>query len=109
MGLNDAPLCSFLVNGFPTWDMFVLGVSQHGTPITHSALVPMAVCFLAIGLRFLRPLASGFAAGVAGHLVFVALHDTLVMNWLPGGMQELWLFANALFCVVLATAAAAKK
>ena len=28
LGLNSAPLCPYLVNGFPTWDLFALGRGQ---------------------------------------------------------------------------------
>jgi serine protease len=105
-GLNDAPLCPLLVNGFPAWDLFLLGFDQHGSFLTHSALVPLAACAATFLLKFLRPLAAGFAAGVAGHLTFVAVYGVLDIAWLPSGMQGLWLACNALFCLALATATA---
>jgi hypothetical protein len=107
-GLNNAPLSPYLVNGFPTWDLFCLGVAHHGSPLTHSVLAPMVVCVLALALRFLRPFAAGFSAGVAGHLAFVALYSTVEMGWLPEGMQPLWLWANVFVCVALSAATAAR-
>ena len=108
LGLNNAPLNPLLVNGFPAWDIFFLGVDQHGSFLTHSALAPIAFCGLVTVLRFLRPLAAGFAAGVAGHLAFVATHDVLTMGWLPEDMQTLWLGCNALFCLALSVACGAR-
>lgn len=107
-GLNDAPLNPLLVNGFPAWDIFFLGVQNHGSFLTHSALVPLGVCLLAAVVKLLRPLAAGFAAGVAGHLTFVTMTPVLTMHWLPEGMQTLWLVANVCFCLVLSVAAAVR-
>lgn len=108
LGLNDAPLSPYLVNGFPVWDVFWLGAEHHGSYFTHSALVPLALCLLAGAVRVLRPLAAGFAAGVAGHLAFVALANTVLLTWLPAGVQPLWLWANVFFCLVLSVAAASR-
>lgn len=108
LGLNDAPLNPLLVNGFPAWDLFLLGIDQHGSFLTHSAIVPLVVCTVVSVLRFLKPLAAGFAAGVAGHLIFVATHDVLTMSWLPEDMQTLWLACNAFFCLALSVACAVR-
>ena len=108
LGLNASPFNPLLVHGFPAWDIFLLGVENHGSLLFHSAIIPTAVCLAAALVRFLRPLASGFAAGVAGHLAFVAMTPVLDMNWLPEGMQALWLGANALMCLALSAAAAAR-
>lgn len=108
LGLNSEPLCPYLVNGFPTWDLFCLGVAQHGSLLTHSLLIPALVCCASLMIRILRPLAAGFAAGVAGHLVFVALNNTVEMSWLPEDLQVYWLAANAFVCVALATATASR-
>jgi hypothetical protein len=40
---------------------------------------------------------------VAGHLAFVWQHQTLRMEWLTPELQSLWLLANALLGVALAT------
>lgn len=108
LGLNEAPLSPYLVSGFPSWDIFLLGAQNHGSYFTHSALVPLAVCAIAAVLRFLKPVAAGFAAGVAGHLAFVAAYHTAQINWLPDNLQTLWLAANAFFCLALSVAAASR-
>lgn len=108
LGLNASPFNPLLVHGFPAWDIFLLGVNNHGSLLFHSAVVPTAVCLAAAVVRALRPIACGFAAGVAGHLAFVWLTPVLEMSWLPDGMQGLWLGANALMCLVLSAAAAAR-
>ncbi len=108
LGLNQAPLSPYLVNGFPAWDIFLMGAQNHGSYFTHSALVPLAVCAVAALLRLLKPMAAGFAAGVAGHLVFVAAYQTAQINWLPENLQTLWLIANAFFCLALSVLAASR-
>ena len=109
LNLSSSPFCSYLTTGFPAWDLLYFGSAAHGSPFTHSLLAPLAFGLLSMGVGFLRPLAAGFAAGVAGHLIFVWQYQTLRMEWLPEGLQTLWLLANALMCVALATALASKK
>lgn len=108
LGLNQAPLHPLLVNGFPTWDIFLLGAQNHGSYLMHSAVIPLALCAVAAMVRVLRALAAGFAAGVAGHLAFVALYHTAQINWLPENLQTLWLAANAFFCLALSVATASR-
>ncbi len=109
MGLNSEPLCPYLTTGFPAWDLVFWGSQAHGSPLTHSFLVPLVVSIVFMVSRLLRPLAAGFAAGVGGHLFFVWLHHTVRMEWLTLNLQSLWLISNALVCVALATVVAAKR
>jgi serine protease len=106
LGLNSAPLNPYLTTGFPAWDLLCFGTAAHGSPFTHSLLAPLFLAALSLAFRGLRPLAAGFAAGVGGHLMFVWQFQTLRMEWLSPGLQSLWLMANALLCVALATALA---
>ncbi len=103
LGLGSSPLSPYLISGFPVWDLIFLGSAAHGSPLTHSMLAPLLLAVLASMMRPLRPLAAGFAAGVAGHLAFVWQHQTLRMEWLTRELQSLWLLANALLGVALAT------
>ena len=109
LGRLSAPLNPYLTSGFPAWDLLTWGSAAHGSPITHSFVVPLGVALLATMLRGLRPVAAGFAAGVAGHLLFVWHYHTLHMSWLPDGLQSLWLIGNALVCVALATSLAGSR
>lgn len=108
-GRASTPPNPYLLNGFPAWDLLTWGAAAHGSPFTHSLLAPLALATVALMLGFLRPFAAGFAAGVAGHLVFVWQYQTLSMGWLPAGLQPLWLIANAFLCVTLATGLASRR
>lgn len=109
LGLNSEPLCPYLTTGFPAWDLLCWGTQAHGSPFTHSFLIPLVVSVVCMVSRLLRPLAAGFAAGVGGHLFFVWQYQTVSMEWLTPSLQSLWLFSNALVCVALATVVAAKR
>lgn len=108
-GRMTAPPNPYLLHGFPAWDLLTWGSAAHGSPFTFSVLAPLGLGVLAMMLGFLRPLAAGFAAGVAGHLIFVWQFQTLSMGWLPPGLQSLWLVGNAFLCVALATNLASRR
>jgi serine protease len=98
------PVVQTLTHGFPSWDLSVLGAAGHGNALFFSALVPFLAIALVYGVRRLRPIAAGFALGVAAHLVFHAVVGFTDVRWVPNFLMldQVWLVANAALCTVLA-------
>jgi serine protease len=105
-GLTMVPLVgdTFLARGFPSWDLAFLGASSHGNPLFFSALVPLVLVALGFGVRKLRPWIAGFAAGVAGHLLFHLAARPTDITYVPNvlGLDAIWLAVNALISLALA-------
>lgn len=109
LGLTSSPLNPYTTTGFPAWDLLFLGSADHGSLLTHSALAPLLLGAVCLAFGPLRAFAAGFAGGVAGHLLFVQQWQTVSMEWLPAGLQSLWLIGHALICIALAALLVAGK
>jgi serine protease len=83
----------------------LLGVGAANAMV-QSALIPFVALAIGYGAARLRAPLAGFAAGVAGHLLFqvVAGPD---LHWMPMvfGFDQVWLALNALLCIALARVA----
>jgi serine protease len=96
-GVASLPVLETLSRGLPSWDLAVLGASGHGNALFFSALAPLGLAALLYGVRPLRGVVAGLAAGVAAHLVFHAVVPLADIQWIPnaGLADSLWLAANA--------------
>lgn len=92
-----------LTTGLPSWGLHLLGAQHHGNPLFFSCLVPVILSLLVVDNRPLRSLVSGLSAGWAAHLMFAAVTGTVSVMFVPGMLSALWLLANALFLIFLAT------
>jgi serine protease len=103
LGLGRVPGMSVLAQGFPAWDHALLGPRGHANAVFYSALGPILLAGLLYGVARLRGLISGFALGVAAHLMFYFFWNVAVLRWMPGffGLGELWLFVNGLLAAGL--------
>jgi serine protease len=107
----QSPLPGFLQTGFPSWDLSILGAAGHGNPIFFSAAIPLLLTVLAYSMPRLRGLLFGFTVGVAGHLLFFACFDAVDIRWIPNvfALDGIWLSANAVLCLGLASLIARKS
>ena len=76
---------------------------MHGNPLLFSALVPVVLSLLVVDIRPFRSLVAGLSAGWAAHLAFAGLTGTVTVLFIPGLIGTLWLLANSLFLIFLAT------
>jgi len=76
---------------------------MHGNPLLFSALVPVVLSLIVVDIRPFRSLVAGLAAGWSAHLIFAALTGTVSILFIPGLIGTLWLLANGLFLIFLAT------
>jgi serine protease len=102
-----AALQGLATQGLPSWDGALLGVGAHGNPLFFSALLPLGLTLLLYGTR-LRGLAFGLSVGIAAHLLVALLAGSADVAWIPNRLflDQLWLGANALCCVGLASVVA---
>ena len=100
-----------LTNGLPGWDRALFGASSHANPLFYSLLIPLAAVSLLYGFKKLRGLLFGLTLGIAAHLIFHAAFRVTDVIWIPNivGLDQIWLVANALGCVGLATLVARKR
>lgn len=106
---GHTPLHHFLVTGFPSWDLALLGACNHGNPIMFSCLIPMGLAILVVENRMLRSLAAGFIAGIGAHLLFACFFGTVVVMYVPFFLSHLWLLGNGLICIFLAVVLAEEQ
>jgi len=96
-------LPGILGRGFPALDMAVFGAVSHGNPLFYSALFPLGFMLLGGGIKGIRGLLAGFAAGVGAHLLFNMAARTADIRFIPGStLDTVWLAANAVLCFLLA-------
>jgi serine protease len=89
---------------FMAWDLALLGPAGHAHPLFHSALIPLALVLLGLGLKPLRGLIAGLSFGGGVYLAVCALWATVDVTYLPWAfLDQIWLWANALFCLLLGT------
>ena len=74
----------------------------EGFPLWLSAALPLGAAFFLGALKPTRPLALGFAAGIAAHLFYGAATSTLAPWLLTGSLGTIWLVVNGTICVVAA-------
>ena len=86
------------------------GGAWHGSPWLHSALLPLLLAVLLLGVRRLRGLLAGFALGQSAVLLHGAVVLPALLTGLPGGLvvDRIWLLANALIALWLARRVAAR-
>jgi serine protease len=97
------PLASLALQGFPSWDLALLGPAGHANPLFFSALVPLGLAALLYRVPRARGFVFGFAVGVAAHLVFHVFFRGADVAWLPGALLDHgWLLLNAAACVAVA-------
>lgn len=103
--LSSAPTppCWMFTTALPSWGLHLLGAPMHGNPLLFSALIPVVLSLLVVDVRPLRSLVAGLSAGWAAHLTFAALTGTVTVLFIPSLVGTLWLLANALFLIFLAT------
>lgn len=92
-----------LTTALPSWGIHLLGVQHHGNPLLFSALIPVILSMLVVGAGPLRGMVAGLSAGWGAHLLFAAFTGTVGMLFMPALLSPLWLLANGLFLVFLAT------
>ena len=97
------PPCWMFTTAFPSWGLHMLGAPMHGNPLLFSALVPVVLSLIVVDIRPFRSLVAGLAAGWSAHLIFAALSGTVSVLFIPGVIGTLWLLANGLFLIFLAT------
>ena len=80
------------------------GGAWFGSAGINSALLPLALTLLLLGVRPLRGLLAGFALGHAAVLLHAAVVLPALLTGLPGGapVDRLWLLVNALVALWLA-------
>lgn len=103
--MSSAPTapCWMYTTALPSWGLHLLGANMHGNPLLFSALIPVVLSLLVVDIRPLRSLVAGLSAGWAAHLTFAALTRTVAVMFIPSLIGTLWLLANALFLIFLAT------
>lgn len=79
-------------------------VAAFGSPLVLSALVPVLLTLLLLGVRPLRSLLVGLNLGYAAMLLHGAIVLPTLVSGLPGGpgVDRLWLAANAVLALALA-------
>ena len=79
-------------------------VAAFGSPLVLSALVPVLLTLLLLGVRPLRSLLVGLNLGYAAMLLHGAIVLPTLVSGVPGGpgIDRLWLAANALLALALA-------
>jgi serine protease len=82
-----------LSRGLPSAGLGLFGSAAYANPFTFSALIPLALIGLGLGVARLRPLLAGLAVGVAAHLGFHAISGVTDVRWMIG--DGVWLVANA--------------
>jgi serine protease len=75
-----------------------------GSPLLHSAALPLLLAVLLLGLKPLRGFLAGLSLGYAALLLHGAVVLPTLLSGLPGGtgVDRLWLFANAALALALA-------
>jgi serine protease len=86
-----------------------LGATALGSPLFHSAVLPLALTVLLYGVRRLRPALAGFGFGVAGALLFWAVAGTVDVRFVPNALDGLWLATNAAVAALFAAATIRKS
>jgi len=100
---STTPPSWMLTTALPSWGLHLLGVQHHGNPLLFSALVPVLLSLMVVDIRPLRSLVAGLSAGWAAHLIFAAVTGTVSVLFVPAILSPLWLLANGLFLIFLAT------
>lgn len=79
-------------------------VAAFGSPLVLSALLPLLMTLLLLGVRPLRGLLVGLNLGYAAMLLHGAIVLPTLVSGLPGGpgIDRLWLVANAILALALA-------
>ena len=80
-----------------------------GSPLFHSAALPLALTVLLYGVRRLRPALAGFGFGVAGALMFAAISGTVDVRFVFDVLDGFWLAANAAVAAFFAAATIRKS
>jgi serine protease len=81
-----------------------LGATAFGSPLIHSAAIPLGLTVLLYGVRRLRPALAGLGFGVAGALLFGAVSGTVDVRFIPEAIGPLWLALNAVVAALFAAA-----
>ncbi len=81
-----------------------VGATAFGSPLIHSAAIPLGLTVLLYGVKRLRPLLAGFGFGVAGALLFAAVSGTVDVRLMPDALDAIWLGANAVVAALVAAA-----
>jgi hypothetical protein len=91
----------YLGTVFPDLDITLLGIGAHRNPLFHSSLSFFMLLWLVNRQNvILQTLVFGYGVGLASHLWWDVI-DYGDVRWLPGGMlDQLWLGANGLACLV---------
>ncbi len=86
-------------------------VAAFGSPLVLSALIPVLLTLLLLGVRPLRGLLVGLNLGYAAMLLHGAIVLPTLVSGVPGGpcIDRLWLAANALLALALARRTARVK
>jgi serine protease len=95
-----------LTAGFLEWPAVLGAPWLVGLPLWLSAGLPVLGGLFLGAWRPARPLAMGFAAGIAAHLFHGAATGELDPWWLGETLGMLWLVGNATVCVLVAMALA---
>ena len=96
LGLLSEPIAS--------WGLVLLGPGWHLCPLLASALLPLAAAVLLAGIPRGARICAGLALGFGGLLLWSTLFGQADVIWIPGrALDRVWLAANGLFCVPLAT------
>ena len=98
----SVPGIEMLTRGLPSWGAGWMG-PDFANALTMSALLPLALLAVGMGVRRFRKPLAGLCAGVAGHLLFHLATGVVDVRWMVA--DKLWLAANALICIALAHAA----
>jgi serine protease len=85
------------------------GGTAFGSPLVHSAVIPLGLTVLLYGVRRFRPALAGFGFGVAGALLFAAISGTVDVRFIPDALDPIWLTVNAGVAALLATAVIRKS
>ncbi len=101
-GFSSLPVIETFTRGIPSWDLGILGVTGHGSPLFFSALIPLGLVGLFLGVKGARPVLAGLLIGVAGHLVYHAVNPIADIRFVPAALEMVWLGANAALCVGMA-------
>jgi serine protease len=86
-----------------------LGGTALGSPLVHSAALPLALTVLLYGVKRLRPALAGFGFGVAGALLFAAIAGTVDVRFVPDALDSVWLAANAAVAALFSAAVIRKS
>ncbi len=100
--LASLPIVETFTRGLPSWDLGLFGVTGHGSPLFFSALIPLGLVTLLLGVKAARPVLAGLLIGVAGHLVYHAVNPIADIRYVPAFAEMMWLGINAAICVATA-------